>query len=472
MELKHKIQLATNILKYYYITIRHTDSLYLKLEIIRTVFSIFICCMKQPFFYAVIGVDSIVSSFNIFIYFWLRYPYYEHHWMKRYVHYSVLYIALICVHILSWGTLTQITHGLFLILVLPPVANEFLFIPSVDKFYQMIIDWLRSIDRQILTNSTAYLLNQILKQVIGVNPKISSREISYSLEDLSFVYTFVKSIVYTSVLIHIEQSGIGWLLRVSRYADKSDRETLRSAVLNRRWDVFYQPGMLKLLNDLMYEDAPYIVQKLTGRLQEAFLRFIAVNALMSIFGWPAIVISWLLLAVNPSSRKYIICRIIGTAIACTAANPLVVIFVAPAVSETSELLWNKGTRWAIREIYRNLDYIVWFSRNIEHSRGQFIAYPVICMFGNPYMLILISFICENQLLFLAYAALGLFSNYHPSHLLMISIIFYLAYNIKIGKKNKPIPLSIIQNYENNEPVVRSYERINLIENYNGFQVIL
>lgn len=420
--------------------------------------------------------------------------------MRRYMWYclliSVNYISIV----VMYGRYSLITTRLLCALATPFCTRLVcLHAKWFDGLYKKIEKLFKKAAKTMMCGGVAFVTNVLCKEVLNHDCMISRKEIEDVYESYEYAHMNLLVRIFVAVnivgTIDITSKYFGNIVRMfynrgkvvdlrknCGYVDpypeiKDPKEKIRRIVMSRKWNLFYNPVVLETLIELYEKGEPgkffiWLKQNLIW-IGVIVTQFFTAWTLSYHFRspWVLLGVSWSVVharGVDVHELSFLTpFKAVGVLLSCYGW-----FVTGSAISELSDLLWNRATWWLGRKIQRRLEYYHGVLTHDNSLNGYIVFYAMFIYFLYKYLhlaaiiilLPLLPFVSHN---FVAtYMLLGIFSGFSLTHMLVLMIVLYLYHNIrnyKTAPKRKINP-SMIQSYCY-EPVEKPPPKIVVVDDY-------
>jgi len=389
--------------------------------------------------------------------------------------------------------LTTLTYNVYpywldfggLLIAIPEITKYILSTQGFKHWSSYIWRYCQKWWRQFICVLFAGILNQMSVVIFNLNPQISRKEISSILKDYSYdhIHYFIKTFILTNIIQQFKESialsepimrllyNQGALIEISanhRYEDPfvdivDPVEKIRTILMKRRFEQFYNPHILMILNRLYSQKNPSYIQVyvkkyireleyLTGIFCALYTAVSFFQCLELIFPLAILLIpwhsDWNTIAINASIE------LIGIGLSYYTNTYLVGAFMC---SYGPTLLNNKIIHWVLIQTKKRIRKWYWllFHKN-TYNWHILITGLQVWIIGNtpldPILKGIFLFLQGNLVIYpeiyLWYILMGQFSSYRIIHLIVVGCYLYLGINIY---DHRNAPQEII-----NPQIIKSY----------------
>ncbi len=301
----------------------------------------------------------------------------------------------------------------------------------------------------------SHVSNVVCRDVLQCEAGISDGEIAaiFDAYEYRYVYDFVRVVVVVNIVATVDRASapLGKVIRalytrgkildigaglgyVDPFVDAGDAKTkIRRIVLSRRWDLFYNPKILETLVEL-YESEKNgglerSLREIGAWLETIVARFFAVWTLTSMVPHYSThaVISLVIFAARRPTPWEVVFKIAGTLVYVYTGSAV----ISAAVSELTDMLWNRGTNWVCRvlktKLRRASSILSHYNRYNWHiALYTLLMYGMYCVAG-VYCVALVPFLEHPWIA--CWASAGVLSGFGSIHILLSTLLLYVTINV-------------------------------------------
>lgn len=399
---------------------------------------------------------------------------------KRYIYYGVLILAYYYTGIVTnWA----VSPRVFMVMASPTAV--YAVTQNAHWYHVLYIKYKKKRDRLLRTiacNITAHACNTMCRDALDCEAYISGKEVDavFSAYEYRYLYNLVRVVVVVNIVATIDQTSrkLGDVVRalytrgkildinsprhgyVDPHPDTADSKTkIKRIVLSRRWDLFYNPKILEMLIDLYENGEKGGVEKWTREmlkwLQTVTAQFFAVWTLTSMMPhWMSVAVVTTVIFVcrrprNTELASLLMFKVMGVAIYAYTGNEI----YAAAVSEITDLLWNRGVHWVCRKLAEKTTRGLTILTHDNRFNRYLVFYPVIaCVLYRVLgaysicVVLLTPYLVHNWIAY--WTLLGALSGFGAVHMVWLTAVLYLTVNV-VNHKTTPRPsieCDMIQSY--------------------------
>jgi hypothetical protein len=379
--------------------------------------------------------------------------------LDRYLVYVSYIMLWWCLYILTYALDFRSLNLIGLVLPIPWIIQS---IVSTDLFQRgrhQIMTLGQKLWRKLSYVIVASILNQMVLTIFGQHPQISSREIGTILEKTSYerIDEFIKTFIVTNIFQKVEQKhgftrpllkrlyNYGAIMETTiraRYEDPfsqipDPREKIRTIVMKRRFEQFYNPHILMLLNKLYAERQgfdEFFDQQVTYWSQQTAL-FCTLYTVSSFFRHPGLLFPVALLFATDWTDIAI--KAVGGVIGIMWPNYFGGIGGAFVCSYGTPILINRITEWCWQQLRKKYHKYQWLiCHNQEYTREIVVAAGSLILISRYFSvlpgrcIILFELLSMQHPWILAWlTVVGALSEYAIGHVIILALSLYLGLNL-------------------------------------------
>jgi hypothetical protein len=379
--------------------------------------------------------------------------------LDRYLVY-IAYIGLSwMIQLLTYGTVPAEANLLGLLLPIPWIIRPILQTETFQTCRRQVLIVGRKLWRQLICLTFAAILNQMVVTIFDQHPHISRKEISAILKDSTYdhIDEFVKIFIVTHIFQHVQDKhqftrpilrrlyNYGAVLETSlraRYEDPfsqitDPREKIRAIVMKRRFEQFYNPHILMILNKLYSERHgqlfdEFLNQQLNYGMELTAL-FCTLYTAASFFRQPLLLLPISLLFAQDWVDAGV--KVLGTGVGFILSS-----YFGGAVlcSFGTLLLINRLTIWLWQQLTKKIRKYTWLiCHNQSYNREIIVSAVSLMVIAQSFPRLTGRLIIGLELTLIQhpwilgwFLVLGSLSDYATGHMIILALALYLGINLQ------------------------------------------
>lgn len=411
----------------------------------------------------------------------------------RFICYVVIESCFYIINLLTWWNFSHYIYWIFITPAYPTILNYLQGVPDVRYVYMKVIHSVQLGINHVFYSFIAWCINTICIETLQYDAKISSLEAEYVIKsnNMGVIKSFLSAVMLTVLFNYCEKTGgmyhiIFIILRKIGFVNqresddphimsiKEQRARVIAVIASRKWSQFCNPNIINslryLLNGNTQGEFSTRINKIISTTEKSVIKFSTVYSIASFCSSVKIIpVISLVFLIRPlidalnaviiprSLLIKIITKSLGIIYIIFNEKPTQSMFTIGVIFELVENLDNSATHWLFRQLISWLDKKIWKLYQRNDYNYELCMYPFILWICSLYVIkpqyiiiimLTVLLIIKRRLLMVYLTIFGLFSDYYALHLLILSVIFYLAINIENGRKigDRPIQLNIIEDY--------------------------
>lgn len=424
--------------------------------------------------------------------------------VERYIYYGLIGVTSLICNVLFWGNYNVLIYYTLIITTHPFIMDILLRKTKIKILIDSIFEKINKLIKFIILSLYSFSINNITRAILNKNLHITPTDLTqfYQNKSLSHLVDFLKIFAISTVIQLMESSGsmyarivkmlykYGAIIDVKTEYNEPDpfvnitdpKLKLTKIIEDRRWELFYNPKILKILIKLYRESkgASFIdqIKQYLLYLEILVSKFFAFYSFAILFDTTLIPIalSFIIKSSETTEFKFYVPKFLSLIMSFLKYDHFTVLIV----SELFEIVFNKLTYFIMNGIYNKLYEQRYLLIHVNIYNLEILFNNVIAILINSVNNVLLNILCaglisynsKNWWITIYIFFFGGFSGYTTCQLVLNSLILYFVINIY---NHKTTPQQIVNIHHNvvdsyltkmsNSVDVRQYNNTNIIDDY-------
>lgn len=412
----------------------------------------------------ILSIDGIASSFEVILTYLYNIRFDNTLCRRKYYYYIILIGLYYSINIITWFRFSYYLYIIFILMSPRIILKILVNINLVNPYIEYVNHRISNLLSTLFFKSIAYNINRFCVDLLGKNPYISHTEIRDYVRKIHFSGTQILQLLQAIFNLWIYSQFPNFVIRFIYPSTRICCDDVIIAINKRQWDLLLTPPYCSYISYL-YINKMMVTSSLSRLLKFSLILPLSIYSVSAFFeSWKITLLLLIIVTIFPwyiSSTKFrfninqgsfivlkiLVCTILSyyhKYLYIAVIFKLMDIINIPPIRQfiTHSIISLLLTLYRIIHVTKyNLYIIVYCLFNIIITPQLHLCNPLISI-----SLSTISTCLYHSHLFIILLFSGIFSNYNPYHMVVMSIMIYLIQNYYHMPSYNISKYTIIDNY--------------------------